>query len=462
MQILTDSYGAVAPETLVHRLAAHLRSHALRDALLLFLPPLMVVVYVVIYFYRAMWIGPTPFWLIALSSTGLVFVAALLRYRPLIPSVGSAARIVDNRYGTEDRFLTLTTLEPSESAAAFVSRLRIEAAGYQSRIELKRDFPYQIKRSFYWSLLASIVAAVVFYWMLPVAQSMLHPLSAHERLRELAEKMAEQPPLSELGRGLQALANKLEDPKIIQQEKQSAVEEMQKQVEQQQKKEEQRENQDLLGQASSALQNLEQQSDTGQNQQKEDQGGGGIQSNLPQQGQGEGKQSQGSGGDQKGDANAQPDKEMKQGNLAQGSPQDQSKEKNQQKNGDGKGSQPDPDKRDKNQGKEAAGKTEGGSAESGGKSKASEDIPRGAPPAERFNPGGQEGKEGIKGAGYVTVQLPEEIAADSKGQSTGTREGRDRKIAPKVPVSNIPLPARVPDAPMEKQQMPLEYRGMIR
>jgi hypothetical protein len=461
MQTLTRSHGPVTPETLIQRLAVHLRSHALRDALLLFLPPLIVVIYVVIYSYRAMWIGPTPFWLI-LSFTALGFLAVLLRYRPLIPSLGSAARIVDNRYGTEDRFLTLTTLEPSQSAASFVSRLRSEAAGYQSRIELKRDFPYQIKRSFYGSLLGSIVAALLSYWMLPVAQSVLHPLSAHERLREVAEKMAERPPLSELGHGLQALANKLEDPKIIPQEKQSAVEEMQKQVEQQQKNEPQRDNRDLLGQASSALQNLEQQSDTGQNQQKENQGGGGIQNNLPQQGQGESQQSQGSGGDQKGDVNAQLNQEMKQGNLAQGAPQDQSKEKKDQKNGDGKGSQPDQEKRDKNQGKEAAGKTKGGSAESGGKSKASEDIPRGPPPADRFNPAGQEGKAGIKGAGYVTVQLPEEIAADSKGQSTGTREGRDRKIAPKVPVSNIPLPARVPEAPMEKQQMPLEYRGVIR
>jgi hypothetical protein len=31
-----------------------------------------------------------------------------------------------------------------------------------------------------------------------------------------------------------------------------------------------------------------------------------------------------------------------------------------------------------------------------------------------------------------------------------------------VPVSNVPLPPYVPNAPSEKQQVPIEYRGMIR
>jgi hypothetical protein len=29
-------------------------------------------------------------------------------------------------------------------------------------------------------------------------------------------------------------------------------------------------------------------------------------------------------------------------------------------------------------------------------------------------------------------------------------------------VSNVPLPAHVPNAPAEKQQLPIEYRGVIR
>jgi hypothetical protein len=29
-------------------------------------------------------------------------------------------------------------------------------------------------------------------------------------------------------------------------------------------------------------------------------------------------------------------------------------------------------------------------------------------------------------------------------------------------VSNVPLPAQIPNSPTEKQQLPIEYRGIIR
>ena len=72
------------------------------------------------------------------------------------------------------------------------------------------------------------------------------------------------------------------------------------------------------------------------------------------------------------------------------------------------------------------------------------------------------GKEGLKNARYVTVQLPEDVAADAKGEKTGTRDSKGNRVGAKLPVSNTPLPAHLPDAPAEKQQMPLEYRGIIR
>ena len=463
MQVVTENYGAQSPEKLIHRLVTQLGNHALWDALLIFLPPLIVAIYLLVYFFQARWIGPLGLFLMIVTVAGLVLLAVLFRYRPLVPSVGSAARLVDDHTGAKDRFLTLLTIEPSPNAASLVSRLRMEAAQFQTRIELKRDFPFQIKRSFYWSVFGSMVAALLFHLFLPTVHSILHPLPTHERLRQLAEKMAQRPRLSELARGLQTLATKIEDPKSAAPEKQALIQQMQEKVEEQQKRPEQKDNQDLLGEASSTLQGLEQQSGGGQNQQKDqDKGGGGIQSNLPQEGQGEGKQSQGSGGDSKNDQKAQLSKEMEQGKSAQGAPQDQGKENNQQKSGEGKGTQPDPNKPDRNQNNEATGKTAGTTAESGGRGKPSEEIPRGPPPAERFNPGGDQGKEGIKGARYVTVQLPEELTADAKGESTVTREGRGGKVRPKIPVSNVPLPAHVPDAPTEKQQMPLEYRGVIR
>jgi hypothetical protein len=458
MQVVTERYERETPERLVDRLAAQLRAHALWDVLLGAAPPLFAVLYVASYLYRATWIGALIFFLVILTAIGAGLMALLFGYRPLIPSIGSAARLVDDRAEARDRFLTLATLEGLPSTASLVSRLRLETVKFQARVELKRDFPYRIKRSFYWSVLGSLIAALAFHLLLPTA----HPVPAHEQLRQLAEQMAQRPRLSELARGLQTLAAKLADPKLTAQEKQALIQEMQKKVEEQEKNTQQKDNQDLLAQASGTLQGLEQQSGGGQNQQKDQNQGGGIKSNLPQEGQGKGKQNQGSGGDSKSDLNAQLSKDMEQGKAAQGDPQDQGKENNQQKNGAGKGSQPDPNKPDPNQSQETTGKTPGAGAERDGRTKRSEETPQGAPPAERFNRAGDQGKEGIKGARYVTVQLPEELAADAKGDGSGTRQGGNGKARPKLPVSNLPLPAHVPDAPTEKQPMPLEYRGMIR
>jgi hypothetical protein len=452
------------PEKLLHRLTVQRRNHVLWDALLVFSPPWVATIFLVIQLFRAAWIGPTGGLLTIAIAAIVGLLAVLFRYRPLIPSVTSAARWVDQHAGAQDRFLTLATVEASQSVPALVSRLRTEATEFQRRIELKRDFPYHVKRSFYWSLLGSLVAALLFYLLLPAGGSSARRVSGPEQLRQLAAKMAQRPGLSELARGLQSLATKLEEPKSPPQEKQSLIQEMEEKVGEQQRNPQQKENKDLLGQASSTLQGLEQQSGSGQNQRDEqDKGGGGIQANLPQEGQGEGKQSQGGGGDSKNDQSAQLGKETDQTKSTQGASQDQGQESNRQKSGEGKGNQPNPNKPDTSKTTEAAGKTAGNSAESGGKNKPSEEIPRGAPPAERFNPAGEQGREGIKGAHYVTVQLPEELTADAKGESTGKREGgRDGKARPKLPVSNVPLPAHVPEAPTEKQPMPLEYRGMIR
>jgi len=54
------------------------------------------------------------------------------------------------------------------------------------------------------------------------------------------------------------------------------------------------------------------------------------------------------------------------------------------------------------------------------------------------------------------------VAADSKGEATGAKTSKGNRVGPKLPVSNVPLPAHVADAPTEKQQVPLEYREIIR
>jgi hypothetical protein len=236
---------------------------------------------------------------------------------------------------------------------------------------------------------------------------------------------------------------------------------MQKQIERQRSKEDQKENRDLLDQAASALGGVDQQPGDGQEQKKDERGGGGIQSDIPEKGQGEAKPSPGSG-DGKGDVSAQLNKDMQDGKPASADPKGQSADKNQAKAGEGKGEHPEASKADRDQSQPISGKTQGEREDRLGKNKASEDIPQGAPPAERFNRPGEGGSGGLKDARYVTVRLPEEIAEDAKGVSGGTRDSKGNRVGPKLPVSNVPLPAHLPDAPAEKQQLPLEYRGIIR
>ena len=469
MRELSSEDSREYPERLVSRLVAQLRHQVLWDSLLCFSPPLLVLIYIAGYLYRGAWVGPLTALLVTLVAIGVGILAVTLHYRPLVPSVAKASRLVDACTGAKDRFLTLATVDPARGPAGLIARLRTETTGFLDRIELRRDFPYKVKKNFYTSLIGSILAALLFHLLLPVAHSTITSLlPAHQRLRELAEKMAERPRLLEIARNLQMLAAKLEDPKVAREEKQALIEETQKKVAEQQKKEEQKDDRDLLGQAASTLKNLEQQSGAGQDQQEnQEKGGAGVQSNLPQEGQGEGKPSPGGGGEQKGEMSAQLSKDMQQGKTAQGDPKEQSGEKNSQKQGDGKDNQPDPNKPDPNKpgiekGKDSAGKAQGGGDDKGGRGKTSEEIPQGAPPADRLHQAGEQGREGVKGARYVTVQLPEEVAADTKGEKGGNKDAKGNRVGSKVPVSNVPLPAHVPDAPTETQQMPLEYRGIIR
>ena len=449
-------------DNLVARLASQLRRQALWDSLLLFVPPALAAIYIAISIYRFEWIGPVPLFLIVVAVTGLGLLAVGARMRPRLPSIAVTASLVDERARSQDRFLTLATIDRSPDSALFVSRLSRETADYAANVELKRDFPYRVKKSFHRSLLASAVMALLIQLLMPVAQSVIRPVTVQHRLGEIAEKMAHKEGLKQLAQELKVLAAKLEDRKLPQEDKQAAVQEMEKKIEEQQKKEGKKDNQDLLGEAASTVKGLEeQQSSGGQEQKKDQEKGGGIQSNLPQDGKGKGKQSQGGGSDNKGEMSAQMSNDMQQGKSAQGNPKEQNKDKNQQSQADTKGDQRDANQPGKEQNNEKIGKNQGGPKEGAGKNQGSEEPPQGAPPADRFYKAG-EGKEGIKNARYVTVQLPEDMAADSKGESKTTKEGTGNRARPHVPVSNAPLPAHVPNAPTEKQQMPIEYRGIIR
>jgi len=449
------------PETLVRRLVNRLRQHMLWDVLLIVLPVLMAGIHSIGILYRRGWIPEITFIFAALAAAALTVAFVLYRYRATLPSPALAAHLIDQRADAADRFITLATIEGFSASPSLVGRLRLEASGFLRRVSIKRDFPYKIKRSFYCSVLTAVLFAGLLQLFVAVAGSPHSAAVSPERVREIAAKMAQRPGLTELARQLQRLATRIEEPKISPEQKQAAVQEMQKQIERQRSKEDQKENRDLLDQAASALGGVDQQPGDGQEQKKDERGGGGIQSDIPEKGQGEAKPSPGSG-DGKGDVSAQLNKDMQDGKPASADPKGQSADKNQAKAGEGKGEHPEASKADRDQSQPISGKTQGEREDRLGKNKASEDIPQGAPPAERFNRPGEGGSGGLKDARYVTVRLPEEIAEDAKGVSGGTRDSKGNRVGPKLPVSNVPLPAHLPDAPAEKQQLPLEYRGIIR
>jgi len=453
------------PENLVARLTVRLRSQVLWDSLLIFVPPILAALSIALSVYRAALMSPMVFWLVVVGLAGVGVLGVILRYRPLVPSVAAAARMIDGQTNSKDRFLTLTTLVSSAQPASLVARLRHETARFGEHIEFRRDFPYRFKNSFYRSMAVSLALAVLFHFLIPVAESVIRPASLQQKLRQIAAKMAQRDSLKPIAQDLQAFAAKLDDPRAQPEEKQMAAAEIEKKLEDQIKQEEQKENRDLLSQAANSLKGTEQQQSSSGDQPKKDQaeGGGGIQSNLPQDGKGEGKQSEGGGSNNsKDEQTAQMSNDMKQGKAAQGNPKEKGDQKNQQSQGETKGEQRDPNQPGQERKNEQIGKNQGDSKEGAGKNKSPEAPPQGAPPAERFYKAG-EGKEGIKGAGYVTVQLPEEVVADPKAEGQPTKAGSTGKGArAQLPVSNAPLPAHNPSATAEKQQMPIEYRGIIR
>jgi len=450
------------PENLIRGLAAKLRRHALWDALFIFVPPVVAVLYVIGVPLGPAWLGEVP--MLMSAALALVFgsLAVLWRYRPSVSSVAAAARLLDRQAAAQDHFLTLATVEPADWPASFLARLRRDAGRFGRLVELKRDFPYRPKSSAYWSAALSLLAALLITFLLPLAVPAARSVAPQERLRALGDEMARNPALKQLGTKLLALAAKLDEPKISRVEKKEQAEELKKEIQEQQKKDEQKDNRELLGQAASALEGVEQQQAGGQEQKNQQKGGGGIDSNLKQEGQGKSEQSQGGSGESKGESSAQLSTDMQQGKSAQANPQQPGQEKNQRPGDSAQNSQPDSNRPGKEQSKEQMAKNQGGGKEGAGKEKSSEEPPpQGTSPADRLYKNG-EGKEGVKNPGYVTVQLPEELTADGKGESRSAKDSKGGRARNQVPVSNVPLPPYVPNAASEKQQVPIEYRGMIR
>ncbi|MBI4527499.1 MAG: hypothetical protein HY695_27200 [Deltaproteobacteria bacterium] len=446
---------AERPERIITQVITRLKTHALRDLLLMALPPLAALFYVGFFLHRAAWLSLEFFALTSLAMAGSLLVAGLLRFRFSAASRSLAARLVDQKAAAKDRFLTLATIDPSKAPSFFVERLRQEAATLVKRIHFKKEFPYRIKRSFFVSIVVSVCIILLFHLLWSIAYRSSTPARPSEDLRLLARKIEQAAVFPDLARKLESAAVKLQDENISEAEKQALIQELIKNLEQQLAAGSAGDaRDDLLRQVRDALQGLERDFQKGSAQK----GAGGIKSNLPDHREGQGT------GSEKGEGG-----EAKHSQLQDSKNQELRGEKS------GKEKEPEPGKKqnegrgDRNQGterrpeqakqeKEEKGSKEKAESGSKGFKRQDEEIPQGPPP-ERFHKAGAEGKQGVKAARYVVVQLPDEFeAAAGEGVS-----GKGKRVRAKTPASNAPL--RSPDTPGaagEKQLLPLEYRGLIR
>src|SRR5215467_15093920 len=161
MQKKFDPDGRESPEKLVHSLTFRLRNHRLWDSVSIFLPPVVVAIYFAAYLYHLEWIALPPFLLFSIAAAVLGVTGIILRCRPLTPSMRSAARLIDDRTDAKDRFITLATVKPGACSPLFLRHLHQEATRYAARMDLKREFPYKIKRSFYHSLVVSLLIGIL-------------------------------------------------------------------------------------------------------------------------------------------------------------------------------------------------------------------------------------------------------------------------------------------------------------
>lgn len=445
-------------EKLAARLLGHLRRHLLWDSLLLLLPLLLAFTSLANIFYHSAWAARETLILAAVAVFGLALIAGIFRRRALAPSVLAAARLIDEKIGGQERFLTLATIEPSFCPPFLLTRLRREAADLAPRVDLERDFPYQVKRSFFLSLICSL-SVILLFFLFQLFSSFIAPAAPrYNELARLAQKLSRLPRYSEPARNLEALTGALRQRQLTEAEKHSLIEEVLKRIEIQLAAERRpgESANDLLNQAADTLRGLAQGLEKGQ------EGGAGAQG---RKGEGDAKErgnrgeGQGSAGEQGGRGaeemrlSSPGSSELKEGQPDRGKHREAGKKQPEKDQG---AANKDGRQGEKSREVKGLGKEE---QEGKGSKNMGQQIPSGKAP-QRFLQPGEQGEKGIKGARFVTVQLPEEEAGLSAAEAGS---GKRRELRPKIPVSNVPL--RRPDSPdalPEKQLLPLAYRGLIR
>ncbi|MFQ5682788.1 MAG: hypothetical protein ACE5HC_05880 [Candidatus Binatia bacterium] len=436
------------PEKLVDYLLSRLKRHILWDFLLFFSPPFFAVAYLAVMYDPFVSMIQEILIFAGIAILGVALLGLILRHRLTRTSTAAAARLIDKRVEGKDRFITLSTIEPSMHPPLFITRLRYEAAGLLHRMDLQKDFPYRVKRSFFVSLIGSLVVILLFYVVSPLS-FLLTPRG--QVVTEIVHRLARIPSITKLARNLEVLTGQIKKDIVSSLEKNPTVQKLMERLESQTAGDRRQEGAGNNNRDQTVK--TRQGSKPGQEEGQE-RGSGGLKTNLPDERQGKGKSSgKGDGEKGKGELSALESKAVQGGDSARGEKQKKDRAGGGKAEGAG-----DRLKGGRKRQREQEGLAKGETAGKRGRPKG-EQIPRGAVP-DRFRQPGENGKKGIKGARFVTVQLPEEQTEGSGGKEGS---GRGERLQPKIPVSNVPL--RRPGSPgasPEKQPLPLEYRGLIR
>lgn len=431
-----------SPESLVFALRGRLRRHLLWDAFLLFLPPFGLTFYLFYNLYRLTLMGREVLWVSAVVAAGAFGLGVVFLYRPRVPSIPAAGRLVDGLTAARERFLTLVTFDASLEAPALVDRLRAEAGGFAGGVSFAKAFPYRLKRSFLVSLIACLIGILVSYLFLSGAAGIL-PQEKPDELVGLIRQLAKDPRYATLARDLEATVAELRSQDASNAHTQSLIEKMLASVES-----ERSSSAAGAGEADNLLSQmavkLRDRGGGGEREKGEGGGSGGLQSPGLE---GAGAEKEGSA---PGRAPLHGQQELSQGKDSRGSAGALAKLE-----GPEQGAGPRPERSGSGPGK-GSGSESGRTKPEGAKSQGA--TPRDEP-AERYLKPGERG-EALQGARFVTVELPEEKESSSASRF---RDSERKLLQPKVPVSNAPLPpSSGAGSREEKQAVPLEYRSLIR
>lgn len=173
---------AASPERTVRRLRLRLRRHRVWDRVLAVLPPVGVAAYLCAALVARDLAG-TATVVFALAAAGGAALAASSRPGLGRPSSREAARLLDERTGAEDRFLTWMTLDRARAHPAFVARLGDQVSALSGSVKLGRDFPYRAGRGVPVSLLTCGALAVLVHLSLeaPAPSTPGSTVAAEER-----------------------------------------------------------------------------------------------------------------------------------------------------------------------------------------------------------------------------------------------------------------------------------------